>query len=421
MTQALIERRGRETPEADAGERSAERIAVGERVTLFRTPKSPKWYIQYQLDGKQHRPSLNVASKKKALELARKKDAELHLGLAPVPARRAPKIAAVVTTYLASLKDRGRSAATLSIYDRYLRQFQTYCDDHGVTRISDLTADLLEAFQRRLAESGYPVPDADGESAFPDRANKPRTVRSKMKTIRQLIRFALRRQTIASDPAPGYYLPPAVKTQAYCWTAAELKAIFDHLDADVADLFHFLRMTGLRSNELCWLTKADLDVDHAHVKVRAKACPQTGTRWSPKHGNERVVPLCTEALAIAIKAAEASPGPWLFYAPDTGKKRPGHWHLARVWRVLKAAMRSAGVTGGTVHTFRHVFCSFLANNRASGITPFQVMKIMGHSSMDIVLQYFHVSDKEMADAMQSLSFATMLSDGKEATGKVAKS
>ncbi len=49
------------------------------------------------------------------------------------------------------------------------------------------------------------------------------------------------------------------------------------------------------------------------------------------------------------------------------------------------------------------------------------MKIMGHSSMDIVLQYFHVSDKEMADAMQSLSFATMLSDGKEATGKVAKS
>ncbi len=250
-----------------------------------------------QLNGKQHRPSLNVQSKKKALALAQKKDAELLLGLETAPARRAPKISAVVTTYLASLKDRGRSAATLHIYDRYLRQFQACCTEHGVARLTELTADLLEAFQRRLAEKGYPVPDADGDSAFPDRPNKPRTARSKLKTIRQLIRFALRRQTIAADPAPGYYLPAAVKAQAYCWTAAELKVIFDHLDADVADLFHFLRMTGLRSNELCWLTKGDLDVDHAHVMVRAKTCPQTGKRWSPKHGNERVVPLCPEALA----------------------------------------------------------------------------------------------------------------------------
>jgi site-specific recombinase XerD len=413
MPQVLLERRRSGAADRGAGAASVERVAVGERVTMFRTPKSRKWYMQYQLNGKQYRPSLKVESKKKALALAQKKEAELLLGVARPPTVAAPVIASVVKTYLASLRDRGRSVATLHVYERYLRQFQAYCDDRGVRRLTDLSTDLLEGYQRRLAEQGYPVRDGEGDSAFPDRPNKPRTVRSKMKTIRQVIRFALKRQSITADPAPGYYLPAAVKAQAYCWTGAELKAIFDHLDPDVAVLFHFLRMTGLRSNELCWLTKADLDVDHAHVKVRAKTCPQTGTRWSPKHGNERSVPLSREALAIARKAAEASPGPWLFYAPGTGRKRPGHWHLARVWRVLKAAMRSAGVTKGTVHTFRHVFCSFLANNRASGITPFQVMRVMGHSSMDIVLQYFHVSDKEMADAMGSLSFAAMLVDGKE--------
>jgi site-specific recombinase XerD len=394
-----------------------ERIVVGEHVVLYRTAKSPRWYMQYQFNGKQYRPSLRTRNKKKALQLSQKKDAELLLGVAAAPARRSPKIGEAREKYIATQKDRGRTAETRYLYNRDLQQFEAYCQDKGVTRLSDVSTDLLEDYQRLLASTGYRVPGRKDKRGFRDGAVKPRTVRGKMKTVRQLIRFAMRRQMIASDPSPGYYLPAKIKGQASCWTAPELKSIFDHLDAEHVDVFHFLRMTGLRSDELCWLTKDDFDAHNSQIKIRAKTCPQTGAPWRPKHGNERDVPLSPEAHASATAAANSSPSPWLFHAPDTAKKQFGHWQGQRLWKLLKQAMKAARVAHGTVHTFRHVYCSFLANNRASSLTPFQVMKIMGHGSMDIVLQYFHVNDKEMQQAVRSLSFAPMLEGGKEGKAK----
>jgi len=57
-----------------------ERIRVGDRATIFRTPASPCWYIQFNLEGKQYRLSLKTHSKKRALELAKKKDAPVGPG-----------------------------------------------------------------------------------------------------------------------------------------------------------------------------------------------------------------------------------------------------------------------------------------------------------------------------------------------------
>ena len=39
-----------------------------------------------------------------------------------------------------------------------------------------------------------------------------------------------------------------------------------------------------------------------------------------------------------------------------------------VWKILKGAMKAAGVARGTTRTFRHVFCSFLANQ---GVSPYR--------------------------------------------------
>jgi len=141
------------------------------------------------------------------------------------------------------------------------------------------------------------------------------------------------------------------------------------------------------------------------VKIRVKVCPQTGQVWKPKHGNERIVPLCPQALQIAQRAAATSTGPWLFFAPETFGKQIGHWRPGRIWKILKAAMKSAGVARGTTHTFRHVFCSFLANQ---GVSPYRIMKIMGHDSLDIVLLYCHATEEELILAMNQVRFDAML-------------
>lgn len=173
------------------------------------------------------------------------------------------------------------------------------------------------------------------------------------------------------------------------------------------DLFDFLRLTGLRADELCWLTENDLDVARPQVKVRAKACPLgSGRAWRPKHGNERVVPLCPEALAIAARASSASASPWLFHAPGTQGDQPGRWRKNRLWSAVKAAMRAGGVARGTTHTFRHAFCSFLA--RRGGVSPFAIMKVMGHDSLEIVLQYCHTTEQDLLDAIAAVPFGEML-------------
>jgi integrase len=409
--------------EAPALADGVERESVGDRVTIYRDLRiSPNWYAQFSVDGKQFRPSLKTRSKKRALELARKRDAELVLGIAETPAsKRSATINAAIEKYLRSLKDRGRDPKTLIIYARDLGQLESFSRERGVTKLRDLTADLLEEFQRLLLSKGYRTPEpADlPKRRFKSKLhpNAPRTVRSKMKTIRQLIRFALKRRMMAEDPSPGYFLPAAIKTQANCWSPQELKAILDYADPLVKEMFDFLRYTGLRSQELCWLTKEDLDLVTGQIKIRRKTCPQTGQTWRPKHGNERTLPLCTEALAVAKKAFSQSPGPWLFYAPDTGRKRQGHWQSQRLWRLLKKAMREAKVTKGTIHTFRHVFCSFLANRAKDKVAPFQVMKLMGHGSMDIVLMYYHAGDQELSAAISGVDFGTMLQSAGGELGK----
>ncbi len=389
-----------------------ERVRAGGRVTIYRDlNKSPSWSIQFNMDGKQFRKSLKTTSKKWALELAKKKDAELVLGLAQAPAKRAVTILQAIEIYLRFLIDRARDPETLKTYERDLLQFAHYCAVCGITKLKDLTAELLEGYQRELAATGVRMAPGRPQG----KPNAPKTVLSKMKTIRQLIRFAVKRRMVTEEPSAGYCLPKDLKKKAVFWSAEELKKVLDHADAEVKSIFDFLRYTGLRSAELCWLTKEDVDFgSNAHVKIRRKTCPQSGITWHPKHGNERTVPLATVALEIVKKAYAESPGPWLFYAPDTHKKQPGHWTTDRLWGRLKKAMKSAGVARGTVHTLRHVFCSFLANRAKEKVTAFQVMQLMGHSSMDIVLSYYHCDDRALSAAITSVDFAAMLDGaGKE--------
>jgi integrase len=126
------------------------------------------------------------------------------------------------------------------------------------------------------------------------------------------------------------------------------------------------------------------------------------------------------AVRVARLAFAASAGPWLFWAKNTRSDQPGHHSPARLRLAVKRAMATAGVKKGTSHTFRHAFCSFMAN---SNVPPLIVMKIMGHSSLDIILTYYHLSDQEMLGALNARSFSAMLGPairaGSEAGGAAA--
>lgn len=71
---------------------------------------------------------------------------------------------------------------------------------------------------------------------------------------------------------------------------------------------------------------------------------------------------------------------------------------------MKRAKRLAGVAKGVAHSFRHFFVSTAANRNVS---PFKVMKIVGHKSLDVILQYYHVQNEELLTAVKAINFATV--------------
>ena len=90
--------------------------------------------------------------------------------------------------------------------------------------------------------------------------------------------------------------------------------------------------------------------------------------------------------------------------------------MQRLWKALKVVLKAAGITHGTIHTFRHCFCSYLANQNVS---PFLVMKFMGHSSLDIVMTYYHAATPDLLSGMASVDFTSMLGEMKDKTNEVS--
>ena len=122
------------------------------------------------------------------------------------------------------------------------------------------------------------------------------------------------------------------------------------------------------------------------------------------------MPLPAPALAVAQKMLVASTSRWLFEASPAPGVVDKRLRASRLWAQLKRAKKTAGVLRGTLHSFRHFFVSTMAN---ANVSPFKVMKIVGHSSLDIILTYYHVSEEELLGAVDGVDFAAVLGEAKE--------
>lgn len=314
-------------------------------------------------------------------------------------------LAQVIPEYVQSVAAHEAVESTLQSYRRYLNQFLKFANANGVFRLNHVTAGLLESFQEALKSDPTPKsPETTRGGRF--KRNTARTIRDKLKTVRQLIRWALHRKMLSSDPTVGYRLPSKPKAEAYCWTPEEFRRLRACFEEEWRDVFDFFALTGVRHGEFCWFLRDDVILaPRPYLHVRPKECPQTGMRWRPKHNRERIIPLCPEAVQIARRALEFSPGPWLFWSPNARSRQTGHYLSGPIIRALNRAKKKAGIGKGTVHTFRHWFCSFAANN---GVPPTKLMRILGHESLEITLRYYHLAEGELLDTLNGLPFEQLL-------------
>lgn len=182
------------------------------------------WYVSYTVDGVQCRRSLKTKNLKQARRLAAAIDAKLVLGELEIPIKRTRGLEDPKEEYLNSVRLRC-DPKTAYTYARDLGEFVAAClKEYHVSRWDMVSATVLERHQTLLTTTGLAgvLPNPPKRRRQP---NMARTVRCKMTTIRQAIKFMVRRGLLRKDPAAGYDLPPKVKEETYCWTPEQLRQL----------------------------------------------------------------------------------------------------------------------------------------------------------------------------------------------------
>ncbi len=153
----------------------------------------------------------------------------------------------------------------------------------------------------------------------------------------------------------------------------------------------------MRIGELEWLSWEDIDFENGFVKIRAK------DDWKPKDGDDRSVPMHPRVRRLL--GGLPRDGRWVFVGPPCKKYPDGGQRVAkrRALAALKKAAMKAGVPEKKrkLHTFRHFFASFAANN---GVEMAKLMKWMGHASVEMVRRYYTLGADESRRAMLAVPF-----------------
>ncbi len=256
---------------------------------------------------------------------------------------------------------------------------------------------FVEAVTRPDVDDYKTIRSAECSEQHPNRRITPRTINYEISVLRTFFYFLIRERNLPignpctsfkqlKDPrAKAMRRPPTYRQE-------EIDRILAACDEREKAIFATFLLTGLREEELCYLTWADVelgDLDNANVRVRSEG--KEG--FSPKDYEERVIPIPRELVELITKLPRRAD--WVF--PTKAGNRQTH-----LLRRLKEIADAATVTGATLHKFRHSYATRLLESGCDIVT---VQKLMGHSDIDTTRQYLDPDEKLKRHAVSKLSLS----------------
>ncbi len=197
-------------------------------------------------------------------------------------------------------------------------------------------------------------------------------------------------------------LPARNKRDRFLSRDEEVK-LFTHLKGRRSHLWLIARFdleTGLRKAELC-----RLEVEHVNLSDRSRFVVITDRRVEvrpgellvvrSKNGKPRTVPLTTEARRIAeIQINDETTRRYLFTSFRTGGM------ISEIKTAFTGAVRDAGLEDFRFHDLRHTFATRL---NESGVDPYAIRDLLGHSTTTMSGDYTHTSPEGRREAINAMS------------------
>jgi len=291
-----------------------------------------------------------------------------------------------IARHLAWLRAHNYSEATIATRSWSLGLFRTWAEERSAAEVADLTAELVERYQRHLSQR----PKADGwPLAF-------RTQRTRLVPLRTLCRWLKREGYLAANPAEDIimprseqHLPKNIFTPGEVETVLAVPALDTPTGLRDRAILETLYSTGVRRTELSRLDLANIDHERGVVTVR-----------QGKGKKDRVVPIGERALLWVKKyLAEARPQLLQAVGADTGilflTDRGGPISVKHLSALVARHITASGVgKPGSCHLFRHTLATLMLEN---GADVRYVQAMLGHASLQTTQVYTHVSIKALQE------------------------
>lgn len=277
--------------------------------------------------------------------------------------------------------ERGLSDNTLKSYQRDLKQYMSFIEQHVHKKSWD------DVKRNDIVGFLYDLKDNGKSSATISRA---------ISSIRSYHQFLVRDQQVNQDASIHIETPKKERKLPDVLSAKDVETLLTFrentpLNIRNKAMLELLYATGLRVTELISLKVSDL-----HLTMGFLRCYGKGSR-------ERIVPLGDVAREAVEKYLQDARGQLTRRRQDQNALfvnqhgRP----LSRqgFWKVLKGITRNSGIKKEiTPHTLRHSFATHLLEN---GADLRSVQEMLGHSDISTTQIYTHVNKSRLKDIYQS--------------------
>ena len=350
-------------------------------MSLYRKPRSPYWYFEFQIDGCRFYGSTKATTRREAEKIERTEREKVKARVAAMKAARTSlRLDDVAGRFWSQAQ---HHASGRNIWKRLSLLIEFFGKDKLITDITDDDVRVLIAWRRghRVIYKGRKPEDCA--------LITPATVNLTIMQLKAL--FATLRPRVAEPEWRRLWLSVRQEHPRELMgdEADRLEAV---MRDDYAPLFSFAMATGMRQNE-CLLRWSEVDWGARQIRKIGK-------------GGKKVTVPITDTLREILWPLRGHHSEFVFtyVAMRThrgwikGRRYPitlaglrAHWHRLR---------KVAGVTDFRFHDFRHDLATKAL--RETGNLKL-VQRMLNHADIRHTLRYAHVLDAEVAEGFERVA------------------
>lgn len=332
-------------------------------LTLFKR-QTGIYYIVYEEVGKRRWKSTGTKRKNEAIKVL----TDFQNLTTPKPVRR------TLSEFIEEHKQYAKAIyakKTRQLYESSLHQFYTIVGNRLLTSYTERDVDFFKITRKEQVSIT--------------------TVNIELRMLRAAFNTARKWKYLEESPFSGVRFFQLTDREPPYLSQDEFQKLLSMISEDwLKDVVITAAMTGMRRGEIINLRWSDVNLKTRTIVV------QSSTRYRTKFGKRRIIPINDVVFQILQKRHGRVKSEYVFTL--RGRQITGDWFSHKLKKYLNKLNSPKKLN---VHSLRHTFASWLVQ---SGVSIYEVQKLLGHSDIKVTQVYAHLAPHELHNVVSKINF-----------------